>query len=81
MLKKNIGKFKLPYNDVINQEDYVKQIHSQMIIARAEILPYPNEIEYIALSDLFDSIPECEIIPLYYVIVDTKNNVKVRHAI
>ena len=81
MLKKNIGKFNLPYNDVINQEDYVKQIHSKMIIARAEILPYPIEIEYIALSDLFDPITEGEVVPLYYVTVDHEDNVKVRHAI
>jgi hypothetical protein len=75
-----IGKFRLPYFDIIIQKNYVKIIHSNIVVVKAEFIPYPDCVEYTAISNLFDPLKKGEIVPLYYVVVNSNNEMKVRHA-
>ena len=52
------GMFKIPNYMIDNYPDLVKRIMGECIIVRAESLYVSNVIEYYAISDWFDEVPE-----------------------
>lgn len=65
-----LGKFTINSNVIKENPDLARHILSDMIVVRAEQMFVANEIEYIAISDLFRDVPRYEITPSYKIEVD-----------
>jgi len=59
------GKFFISRKNLVQYPKVVKQIMGQCIIIRAEDMYAYNVIEYQAISDWFDEVPEGMLIPEY----------------
>lgn len=63
--RERIGKFRISCRLLSTQPELVRKIMGECIIVRAEMLYEAMCIEYTALSEWFDFIPEGEYAPLY----------------
>lgn len=76
-IENRVGKFLISRSVLTNlakNPNNLKTLFGRMLIVRAENLYVEDGIEYTAMSDLFDKIPECEVIPRYSLIIHTKPN-------
>lgn len=61
--------------DVINDDPkLVRKVMGKIIVVRAECMDFGQEIEYQAISPLFDKLKEGEIIPEYWVEITKPRN-------
>jgi hypothetical protein len=67
MEKMRRGKFKIPYRMIDQSPDMLRALMSHMIVVRAESLYFNNEVEYHAISPLFDVIELGQMVPQYLI--------------
>ena len=68
---RQLGKFRIYRGELQTQSlSKLRQVMSNFIIVRAEVLFDSNTIQYSALSDLFDPVPEGEESPWYDLIIN-----------
>jgi len=65
LVKPRMGRFSISVDDIQDNPDMVKEVFKGLIVVRAEMLYQPRAIEYTALGDCFDTVPEGEIHPYY----------------
>lgn len=69
---RRLGKFSISWVLIDDNPQVVRQLLSKMIIVRAETLYHDRSIEYIAMCDDFDVIPEGMIVPQYDIEIDER---------
>ena len=65
LIKPKIGRFSISIDVIQDNSDMVKEVFKGLIVVRAEMLYHSQAIEYTALGDCFDTVPEGEIPPYY----------------
>jgi hypothetical protein len=79
------GRFSITRMILLQQPEVLLAVMSHMLIVRAESMFDSDKIEYIAYSNLFDTISESEPTPSYTIIIaETKDGPKVtaeRHGL
>ena len=75
-MNNRVGKFKMSHRLLRADLDNIRWVLSHFVIVRAESLYYDDTIEYVAYSELFDEIPEGEIIPEYEIIIGEDKSVR-----
>ena len=69
---KRRGRFWI-YRELIDEQpDVAILVMSYMIVVRAECMFFPNKIEYIALSPLFQPVPQNTLAPEYEIQLKTE---------
>ena len=69
-IRARAGTFRLPQSLLDDHPKIVLEIMAKCIVYRAESLYYERQIEYAALSQEFDPVPEGEVTPEYEWYVD-----------
>lgn len=60
-----LGVFRVPYEIIKEEPEFVRKVMGECIIVRAEYMYVYKAIEYQAISDRFDEIEEGQLLPVY----------------
>jgi hypothetical protein len=75
---KRAGVFYLPFEVLESFDTSAKRIMGKCIVFRAETLWHMQQVEYYAISDCFEEVPEGQVIPHYEWIFDEGHPTAVR---
>ena len=80
---KRLGKFNVSLDLIEQCPEVVKSVLSHMIVLKAETLYHTHTIEYVAMCDEFDVVPEGYVVPYYEIEINetADKRINIKHKI
>ena len=70
---KRIGRFRIFFDTIDADEEYLYQLMGEVIVIRAEAILHNCQVDYIAVSKHFDELEEGTMIPEYKAIIHSED--------